>query len=173
MDKSILILTLYGASLCFQGCGRGPVPAHESAAIELSGRLVQVNSGPAQAMEKHRMVTRKGEQRDSVVLIAPAVVKASLDGAAAMRTLKFRAAPIFNTGDGIQLNVYLQRAGTKAMVCSRYFDAGRKAEDRDWILFDVPLEIREGDQLDIEVSAGPQGDLEADWLALSDVRLTR
>jgi hypothetical protein len=57
----------------------------------------------------------------------------------------------------------------------RYFDAGRRAEDRDWIPLAIPFKAgpRPDNELIIAISGGPQDDLSADWLALSGLRLER
>jgi hypothetical protein len=83
------------------------------------------------------------------------------------------ATPVFNIGDGIQLDLFLSRYGERHRVGERYFDSGRKAEDRDWVAIAFPLDLRENDQLEISISGGPQGDLVADWLALSSLRLMK
>ena len=69
----------------------------------------------------------------------------------------------------------LKNAAGERMVYTRYFDAGRRAEDREWIPLSIPLDVRDGSgtELIIRLSAGPQGDLVADWLALTSVRLTQ
>jgi hypothetical protein len=79
---------------------------------------------------------------------------------------------VFNIGDGVQMNVFLRRSGIRILVGSRYFDPGRNAEDRSWIPVSIALEVNEGDLIEIEASAGPQGDLTADWLALNSVVVT-
>jgi hypothetical protein len=83
------------------------------------------------------------------------------------------ATPVFNVGDGLQMDLFLRRAGARHLMGSRYFDAGRKIEDRDWIPIAFPLDLGQDDQLEINVSAGPQGNLVADWLALSSLHLAQ
>jgi hypothetical protein len=161
---------LLAALLGFMGCGRSPV-VNESA-IDLVERFSLIESGGSKTLDRHVEVIRKGLKREAFILIAPAVIRASLQGALKEMTLNCLATPLFNVGDGIQMRVFLKRAGNRIPVGNRYFDPGRKAEDRDWIPTAIPLSISRGDQLEIEVSAGPQGDLVADWLALSSVCLT-
>ncbi len=43
------------------------------------------------------------------------------------------ATPVFNIGDGIQMDVFLVNGSNRNRICSRYFDAGRNAADRQWI----------------------------------------
>jgi hypothetical protein len=83
------------------------------------------------------------------------------------------ATPVFNVGDGLQMDLFLRQAGARHFIAGRYFDAGRKFEDRDWIPIAFPLDLGQDDQLEIEVSAGPQGNLVADWLALSSFHLAQ
>jgi hypothetical protein len=152
------------------GCGRSP--AVNESAIDLGERFSLIESGGSKALDRHVEVIRKGRRHEAFILVAPAVIRASLQGALKEMTLNCLAAPVFDVGDGIQMSVFLERAGTRIPVGNRYFDPGRKAEDRDWIPTAIPISISRGDQLEIEVSAGPQGDLVADWLALSSIRLT-
>jgi hypothetical protein len=83
------------------------------------------------------------------------------------------ATPVFNVGDGTRLDIYLQENGTKQLIYNRYFDAGRLAEDRDWIPLSVPLILKGSTDnwLEIQVTGGPQGDYTADWLALNSIRI--
>jgi hypothetical protein len=165
-----LAVLLLAVGAGFMGCGRSPV-VNESA-MDLGERLSFIETGDSKTLDRHVEVIRKGIKREAFILVAPAIVRASLQGALKEMTLNCLAAPVFDVGDGIQMSVFIRRAGTRIPAGNRYFDPGRKAEDRDWIPIAIPLSIRQGDQLEIEVSAGPQGDLVADWLALSSVRLT-
>jgi hypothetical protein len=126
---------------------------------------------PNAHLKRHLLATRRGLRRDALILIAPVTVRAALPGASGKMTLQGWAAPIFNIGDGFQMDIFLIRAGKSRHVVGRYFDPGRVAEDRNWIPIEVALDIREKDRLEIEISAGSQGDLTADWLALSSLRL--
>jgi hypothetical protein len=168
----LLALFLIAASIGFYGCGSDRLPANDAeSAIDLSTRLLPIDSGSGGNPEKRMDVVRKGIKRNSIVLVAQSVIRVSLQGVSGKRTFKFWAAPVFEVGDGMQMNLYLRRTGERFFVGGRYFDSGRKSEDRDWIAIEAPLEIREGDQLEIEVSPGPQGDSSADWLALGELRL--
>jgi len=102
-------------------------------------------------------------------LIAPVSVRAALDGFAGRCTLRLLAAPVFNIGDGVQMDVILEGAGIRKTVHQRYFDAAREAGDRKWIPIEIPLELPEGGGsfLLIRASGGPRADLTADWLALA------
>jgi hypothetical protein len=108
-----------------------------------------------------------------MILIAPVSVGASLQGISGNATLEGLATPVFNVGDGMQMDLLVKHAGTTRSIGSRYFDSGRNAEDRNWIPIALPLNLGEDDQLEIRISAGPQGDLVADWLALSSLRLVQ
>ncbi len=108
-----------------------------------------------------------------MLLIAPVTIKAGVDGRSGNFTLEAWCSQVFNTGDGIEMDIYLASRGERRKIYSRYFDAGRRAEDRGWIPINVPLILApvQDARIEIEASAGPQGDLTGDWLALSSVRL--
>jgi hypothetical protein len=118
-------------------------------------------------------VIRKGLRKNALALVAPVSVRAPLSGASGKRILEGWATPVFNIGDGIQMDLFLTRAGARHLILGRYFDAGRAFGDRAWIPISIPIDINENDQLEIVISAGPQGDLVADWLALSGLRLVQ
>ena len=145
--------------LASSACGHNPV--QNESAIDLGERFSLLEAGVSKTLDTHVEVTRKGQKREAFILVAPAVVRAPLQGALKVMTLQCLAAPVFDVGDGMQMNVYLTKAGNRIPVGGRYIDPGRKAEDRDWIPVAIPLKVTEGDQLEIEVSAGPQGDLVA------------
>jgi hypothetical protein len=123
--------------------------------------------------DAHFEVYRNGQRRDSMILTAPAAIHASLAGFSGNMLLEGLATPVFNVGDGIQMDIFLRRNGTGKLIYNRYFDAGRRAEDRDWIPLSIPLELGiSGDNwLEIRVSAGPQGNYTADWLALNAMHI--
>lgn len=108
-----------------------------------------------------------------MLLIAPVTAWADVGGIAGSYFLEALCTQVFNTGDGIQMDIYLTERGARRKICSRYFDAGRRAEDRDWIPVSIPLVLgqTQNSRIEIEASAGAQGDLVGDWLALSSVRL--
>lgn len=108
-------------------------------------------------------------------LIAPVAIQAGLPGLSGKFTLKLLAAPVFNLGDGFQMEVLVGGAGDRKQIYTRYLDAGRKAADREWIPLEIPFELRglADAYLEIRVSGGPQGDLVADWLALAEVHLAQ
>jgi len=109
-----------------------------------------------------------------MALIAPVTVRTSFYGATGDMMLTGSATPIFNVGDGIQMNIFLKRHdGRLQSIYRRYFDSGRNAEDRNWIPIAIPINPDKNDQLEIEIAAGPQGDSTADWLALSSLCLIK
>jgi hypothetical protein len=136
--------------------------------VDLTARFAAAGNGDA--LKRKYLVMRKGRRADATVLIAPATVRASLAGFGGKCNLKMLVAPVFNVGDGMQMDLTLVDAGDRRPIYSRYFDAGRKAEDRAWISIEVPLDLRgSGDvYLEIQVSGGTQGDLVADWLAFAE-----
>jgi hypothetical protein len=122
----------------------------------------------------HFRVVRNGFARDAMVLEAPVSIRAPLAGAAPGAILECQSTPVFNVGDGMQMDMHLIDGVKRRVIYSRYYDAGRHLEDRAWIPLSIPLDLEGSSvaaQLEIRVSGGPQGDLVADWLALSDVRI--
>jgi hypothetical protein len=168
----ILVLASMVTSLGIAGCRKnGEIQIGSGSDIDLSERISLISAGAPDNFQRHLDVIRKGERKDAINLVAPAAIRASLQGATGKWILKFWAAPVFDVGDGIQMNIFVLRAGNRVPAGSRYFDPGRRAEDRNWIPIAIPLEAQPGDQMEIEVSAGPQGDFTADWLALSSLKL--
>jgi hypothetical protein len=168
-----LTTILIGALICLAMCGNNDrVQQQDAPVLSLMDRLAPADSNqPDEHFKQDQLVTRRGLRRKALVLVAPVRLHASLQGISGKATLKGWAAPVFNIGDGFQMNLFLSSGGVRYRVGSRYFDSGRRAEDRDWIPVEVSLEIGENDWLEIEISAGPQGDLVADWLALSELVL--
>jgi hypothetical protein len=115
-------------------------------------------------------VTRRGKRRDALVVIAPSTVKIALRGISGAVSLRGWIAPVFNVGDGVRLEVKLTDSRDPQTLHSRRVDPARSAADRDWIPLNLDLSLDRGGVCDLEitVSAGPQGDLVGDWLALAD-----
>jgi len=135
---------------------------------------VKGSSAPeSEYLMRHFPVTRRGRRLDTLTLKAPAAVQAPLAGYPDRCALNLMAAQPFNIGDGLQLDVTLRGSGSDRVVYRRYFDAARRAADRDWIPLEIPLDLGglAEPQLEIRISAGPQGDLDADWLALAEIRI--
>jgi hypothetical protein len=170
IKRSLAAVALLAAWMSFTGC-RGKT-SENSPAIDLMKRFSFIEAGVPKTLERQVEVIRRGQKRKAFILVAPGVARASLQGVSGEMTLKCLVAPVFDVGDGIQMDVFLKRDRNRIRVGSRYFDPGRKAQDRNWISLAMPLCIQRGDQLEIEVSGGPQGDLVADWLAFSSVYLT-
>jgi hypothetical protein len=120
-------------------------------------------------------VTRRGKRRDAIVLIAPSTVKVTLAGIFGPVSLKGWIAPVFNIGDGIQMEMKLTDSQQQRTIYGRRFDPARSAADRDWIPLDIGFNLDESNKWDLEmsVSAGPQGDLVGDWVALAELHLSR
>jgi hypothetical protein len=169
----ILVLVSAVSSLGITGCRKnGEVQIGSESNIDLSERFSLISAEAPDNFQRHIHAIRKGERKDALKLVAPATIRASLQGATGKWILKFWAAPVFDVGDGFLVMVFLRRSGMRFLVGNRYFDPGRKDEDRNWIPIAIPLEIQQGDQLEIEASGGSQGDFTADWLALSSPMLT-
>ena len=169
---AILIMTLMWADAC---ANRREVQQKDAQVLDLMNRLSPAADSSRQDahFKPNQYVIRKGLKKNALIIVAPVRIKASLQGVSGKATLKGWAAPVFNVGDGLQMNIFLSRSGTRRQIAGRYFDSGRKAGDREWIPIEIPLDAGEQDWLEIEISAGPQGDLTADWLALSDLSLFR
>jgi len=154
----------------------------QQAATYLANRFHVVAAGAARAetdtggsLIQHMDVTRRGKRLDAMILVAPIIIRASLSGVVAPVLLEALATPVYNLGDGVQMDVYLIQDGERNLVFSRIFDAGRRAADRDWTPLSIPLEIKAAGkrELEIRASAGPRGDLVADWLALGGMRFSQ
>ncbi len=173
-----LSFCLFWAALT-TGCGASSPAGTDSgpSSLELTSLFsapgAHLKGADANTFDPHFQVTRRGLTRDSMLLIPPATARAALPGVSGKYVLEAWCTQVFNTGDGIQMNLYLAQGGARSMVYNRYFDAGRRAEDRDWILVRLPLTLdsTKPSVLEIETSAGPQGDLTGDWLAVSSVKL--
>ena len=168
------ILALACASALIGGCRSVAGPARTSGDdVDLALRLQAEGKGGA--LRRHVDVTRRGRRADAAVLIAPVSVRASLAGLSGRYILRISAAPVFNVGDGMQMDLAISDSRGRRDMVSRYFDAGRKAADRAWIPIEVPLALSGGGDvyLDINVSGGPQGDLVADWLAFAEIVMVR
>jgi len=161
------------AALCLSGCATTPHPQQKTTeGVDLVGRIVPVDSrAPDKNINRNLSVIRKGLRRNALVLVAPVSVRVPLAGTSGGLVLEGIATPVFNIGDGIQMDLYLNHGGKRRLIGNRYFDSARRAEDRDWIPFSFQLDPGKNDHLEITVSAGPQGDLVADWLALSSLRV--
>jgi hypothetical protein len=163
----------------WSACSQAPSVGDAGAAgIDLADRfhVVPGESAPAgheTVLKRHYRVTRRGKQMDTTTLIGPAVIRAGLADLSGKFALKMLASPLFNVGDGVQMDIILGGAGDRRPIGSRYFDAGRRAENRDWIALSIPIDLTGAADayLEIRLSAGPQGDLVADWLALAEVRI--
>jgi hypothetical protein len=169
-------LVAVAASFIYSGCGPSSRIRQEGAEeLDLTNSLMPIlNPGLHDSnFERNMSVIRRGLRRDALILMAPVTVRASIKGISGRRILEGWATPLFNVGDGFQMNLFLIQSRERRLISGRYFDAGRKFEDRDWIPIAIPLDIGQDNQLEIEVTAGPQGNLDADWLALSSLRLTR
>ncbi len=151
-------------------CEYPPAPVTNTFA---DGFKVVAGGGGSDSFQRHTRVTRNGRQEDAMVLVAPITVRAPLHAPDGKSVLRLLATPVFNIGDGMNLDVFVESNGDRTKVFSRYFDAGRKVEDRAWVPLEIPLD-RGGvanPHLEFAVSGGPQGDLVADWLALAELQI--
>ncbi len=171
--KSHFANVLITALICFASCGNGDGIRQKAVPVlDLMDRLSLADSSqPEEHFKQGQLVTRKGLRRQALVMVAPVCIHAPLHGVSGKATLRGWAAPVFNIGDGLQMTLFIARSGIRHQVGSRYIDSGKNRGDRDWIPIEIPLEIGEEDWLEIEISAGPQGNLVADWLALSELSL--
>jgi hypothetical protein len=100
-------------------------------------------------------------------------VRVTLAGISGPVSLQGWIAPVFNIGDGIQMEMKLIDSRQQRTLYSRRFDPARSSADRDWIPVNIGFNLDEGNASDLEmtVSAGPQGDLAGDWLALAELHV--
>jgi len=173
---TMLVSVLLPLVLLVESC-RPVSPNHNSGIdLDLTGRFEMVtgdrNKSPdGKSFTRHYSVVRKGQRRDAMVLVAPVAIRASLGGISGRICLKGLAAPVFNIGDGVQMDICLIGPEPARKVFSRYFDPGRVEHDRAWIPFEIPLDLdgAESRQLEIRAAGGPHGDHVADWLAVSSL----
>ena len=156
-------------------CGTRGTLAQDGGIVYLRDRLSVVTPETGGSFSPHFAASRNGVGRDSILLIPPTKVRASLQGITGPVMLEGIVTPVYNIGDGMQLDIVLIDGGTRRGVYSRYYDPGRKAEDRNWIPLYIPLDLPRGHDIRIElmVTAGMQGDLVADWLAVSELRVVQ
>lgn len=167
--------------LVFESCRTEPPDRQAGMGLDLTERFElasgeRAKSATRKAFTPHVAVVRRGQRRDVMVLVAPVVIRASLAGISGRVCLTGFAAPVFNIGDGIQMDVWLVGAGPEQRVYSRYFDPARLEQDRAWIPFEIPMELdgtAERPHIEIRVAGGPQGDHTADWLGVSSPTVSR
>ena len=160
--------------VCSTGCaGNNNVQPAVSMTINLMDKFTPVDPDPSSTQfHQSLLVIRNGDRRDALAVVAPVTIHAQLKNVSKQMTLEGFAAPMFNMGDGFRMNVFLERDGQRQLIGSRYFDPGRNADHRKWMPIRMTLTPEENDQLEIQVTTGPQNDSVADWLALSSLRLT-
>ncbi len=174
-----LVVTLM-IGFALNGCGVAKQSTNSPMPLDLGERFSLLPSGNTARLEnqsftRHYLVTRRGRSLDCLVVVAPATISARLSGLTGKMILKCVVTPVFNIGDGFTMDVAIATGGLERVVYERYFDPGRKNEDRNWIPLAIPFEApgTKDAELRIRVAAGPQGDLVDDWLALHDPRLDR
>ena len=137
----------------------------------IAERLASHVSARSDSVRRLR-VGRRGETKDALVLLAPATVSAVIGECAGPCVFRALITPVFNVGDGLEVDFWVSEGNESRKIYSRYFDPGRRLEDRSWIPVRVPVGISGlGAQLEIRVSGGPHGDLTGDWLAFADMRI--
>lgn len=152
------------------GCSRPPSPS-PAGLLEQFALASQV--AERSSLKYPFVVYRAGLKKNAMVLVAPIKVKAPLEGLQGRIELQLLVVPVFNVGDGIQMDIWLHDQGSSVKVCSRYFDPGRRFEDRRWLPLTVPMDVRRKDaQFEIDISGGPEGSLTGDWLAFADMRIS-
>ncbi len=178
MQRELFVLLCISVALSFEGCQKSRMaPTGSPAAIDLTDRFyapgAALKGAGSGTFDRHYDVVRKGRKKDSMLLIAPVKAVVDLKNLAGSYLLEGWFTQVFNTGDGIQMDVYQVSEGRRRNIYSRYVDAGRCCQDRAWIPLQVPLSLGPGQSTRIEITAsgGPQGDLVADWLAVSSLRL--
>jgi len=162
-------------------CSTGTGAGSASSEVDLVERFTRVVPSERKAdadgqFVRHEQVVRNGLAKDAMVLVAPVIIRASLAGFSGRALLEGLSTPVYNVGDGMQMEILLLGRGRERVLYSRYYDAGRRIEDRAWIPIRVPLDLEAwppDSQLEIRVSGGPQGDLVADWLAVGALHIVQ
>jgi hypothetical protein len=162
-------MVLIAVLFCCTGCGgRSGIQKTESKVLDLTDRFLPAEFSPPDAhFEQNLYVNRRGVRKSALVVAAPTSLCASLQGISGNVILKGWAAPVFNIGDGLEMNLFLRRGKTRFPIFRRGFDAARIDADRAWVPIEIALDLTGEDRLEMDVTAGPQGELTADWLALS------
>jgi hypothetical protein len=155
------------------GCEMTSIEGDEDAVLGLSDQVFPYPGDETGSIRRNMAVIRRGQSRDALVLEAPVNLRAPLGALSSNTRLTAWATPVFNIGDGIQLDVLVATEDGSRLMESRYFDSGRRSEDRAWVPISIPLDLgAESKWLELRVSGGPQGDLVGDWLALADLRFS-
>lgn len=160
-----LVLSVGGLVACAPGRVRQVQPVRG----DLSSALAHAASPPG-SIGDFTMV-RAGERRNGVALIAPVRISVPVNSTRGSFEFKCFAAPVYNIGDGVTLEILWEdRSGARSLL-RRRFDAARRSEDRRWAEISVPVRIEEGGRIVFAASAGPGGDLVADWVAVAEPRI--
>ncbi len=171
-QKTIVICAFILLCCAFFLSACAPPPAARTLAdrFQLAGER-----SSSDAFIPHFSATRNGRREDAIRLVAPVAVRTGLGGLSGKYALEALVTPVFDIGDGLQLDIFIFSAGERRQACQRYFDPARNASDRQWIPLAVPFELagQSDSYLEIQLSGGPQGDLTADWLALARMRISK
>jgi len=164
------ILALQG-TMSTAGCSHAGLPAPAN----LLERFVPVMQVAGRGSYQNPIVVdRAGSKKVAMVLVAPAAAKASLEGWRGPVELQLMVVPVFNVGDGIQMEIWLRDDELATRVYGRCFDPACRFEDRRWTPVVVAMDVHRKDaQLEIRVTGGPVGNLTGDWLAFADARISR
>ncbi len=157
--------------LLVTGCSHTPRPSPNG----LLERFVPLmNTAGRSHFRNPVVIDRAGSKRTAMVLVAPAAVRAPLESMPGRIEFSLEVVPVFNVGDGVQMEIWLREGVASSRVYSRYFDPGWRFEDRRWTPVTVAMDVHCRDaQVEIRVSGGPEGNLTGDWLAFADLRISR
>ncbi len=160
------------------GCNKAPDHKVEVAGAikaELFSPVAQGSQAITGSFSPHFEASRNGLRRDSMLLVAPVAIQAPMPEVSGRASLEGFVAPVYNIGDGILLEMTVRNSDVGNVVYSRYIDPGRCASDRAWNEFSIPLDPGNGKAryLELRVTAGPQGNLLADWLVVSGLRVVQ
>ncbi len=176
--SSLMNVAVLATAMALAACGSRPARAPEKATgRDLMPGLARAVQAAGKPSGQPRMeVTRGGRRMQCAVLIAPVLVGVPVGWDAKGRyTLELVAAPVFNIGDGIDVEVLLHGSAGARRLLARRFDPARRADDRAWQKIAVPMDLTgtPGEAIQFRVTGGPEGDLVDDWLALGSVTLAR
>ncbi len=175
MNAAITKVAVLVTTAALAACGSRPEAAPgKPPDLDLLPRLaLALEQAGRQSGRPGFEVTRGGVRRRCAVLIAPAQVAVRVGGVKGSHTLELVAAPVFNIGDGVDLEVTLNGPAGARLLLSRRFDPARRADDRAWQKIGIPLDLTGApdETIQFRLAGGPAGDLVDDWLALGAVRL--
>ncbi|HEY2932001.1 MAG TPA: glycosyltransferase family 39 protein [Acidobacteriota bacterium] len=118
---------------------------------------------------------RDGERRKTLVTIAGTRLRLPLPEIDQDSVLHVGIASVFDSGDGFEAMLSLERNGKLVPLIDRYLQSARIPDHRHWMDYHLPLRrfAGSGNSLVLECNAGPDKDTRADWLAWSMLKIDK